>query len=138
MLIIRKKAEKILSRRRFSPRESSSLRHHPPHEPSSQIYWGLNACLLPANNAVLVFLDLVQKTVQEYRERGMPFTIRSLCRELHLAPVNLRTYPSIKSLFEEVARELREEHALQRQHLEDELLDAPPLHAILPPPGRIA
>ena len=68
-------------------------------------------------------LDLVQKTVQDYRDRRVSFTISSLCRNLHMAPQNLRTYPSIKSLFEEVAKELREEHARQRQHLEDELIE---------------
>lgn len=68
-------------------------------------------------------LMLAQKTVQDFRERGVSFTIRSLCRELHMAPQNLRNYPSIKSLFGELAKEQREEQARQRQHLEDELIE---------------
>jgi transcriptional regulator with XRE-family HTH domain len=68
-------------------------------------------------------LALAQKTVQDFRDRGVSLTIRSLCRELHMAPQNLRNYPSIKSLFEELAKEQREEQARQRQHLEDELIE---------------
>ncbi|HEY6540902.1 MAG TPA: TniQ family protein [Ktedonobacteraceae bacterium] len=67
-------------------------------------------------------LTLAQKTVQDFRGRGVSFTVGSLCRELHMAPQNLRNYPSIKSLFEELAKEQREEQARQRQHLEDELI----------------
>jgi transcriptional regulator with XRE-family HTH domain len=67
-------------------------------------------------------LVLAQKTAQDFRDRGVSFTIRSLCRELHMAPINLRNYPSIKSFFEELAKERREEQARQRQHLEDELI----------------
>lgn len=68
-------------------------------------------------------LEQAQKTSQDFRDRRVSFTIRSLCKELHMAPQNLRNYPSIKSFFEELAKEQREEQARQRQHLEDELIE---------------
>lgn len=68
-------------------------------------------------------LDLVQKALQYFRDLGVPLTINTLCKRIHMTLPNLKTYPSIKSLLDEVSNSLREERRKRRQQLEDEMIE---------------
>jgi transcriptional regulator with XRE-family HTH domain len=68
-------------------------------------------------------LELVQKTIQDYRNLEVPFTISTLCKQVHMTLPNLKMYPSIKSLLEEVSNNLREEKRKRRQKLEDDMIE---------------
>lgn len=65
----------------------------------------------------------VQKVIQDYKDLGVHFTLDDVRKSVRRTLSDLKMYPSIRALLEQVSDDLREERRGQRQRLEDEIVE---------------